>query len=306
MTPPLTQLLPQLSDALASQVAAAAAMVAAIRVGPNRHIAGIVWRGDMVVTSDQALPAQESYSLAMSNATLLPARAARRDPALNLASLSLDTPAGATHIRSTGEAAAGALALVLGAAIDGSPTVRLTVIHRVTHGMANGHGLLDTGIILDLPGNLVAEGGPVLDARGGLLGMATISPQGEAMVVPYTAIARFLDPLTTMKPQAVTGPRRGWLGIALQPITVPEPLRPVAGQSSGRMVVSITPTGPAEQAGLRLGDVLLAIDGQSVSGQHALRASLAADRIGTLVEVRLMRDGALRTCNMTVAAQPLD
>jgi len=82
---------------------------------------------------------------------------------------------------------------------------------------------------------------------------------------------------------------------------VPDTLRPVAGQTSGRMVVSITPSGPAEHAGLRLGDVLLAIDGQSVSGQNALRTFLGPDRIGSTIEVRLMREGAVRTVNMTVA-----
>src|SRR6185312_5755718 len=142
----------------------------------------------------------------------------------------------------------------------------------------------------DLPANLLAEGGPVLDARGGLLGMAITGAQGEAMVVPYAAISRFLDPLTNMKaaPHAQIGTRRGWLGVALQPINVPDTLRPVAGQTSGRMVVSITPSGPAEHAGLRLGDVLLAIDGQSVSGQNALRTFLGPDRIGSTIEVRLM------------------
>lgn len=50
MTVPMTQHLPQLSHALAALVAASAPTVVAIRVGSNRHIAGIVWRADMVVT----------------------------------------------------------------------------------------------------------------------------------------------------------------------------------------------------------------------------------------------------------------
>ena len=47
------------------QVAAAAPMLAAIRVGPNRHISGILWQQDLVITSDQALPAQDSYTLVL-------------------------------------------------------------------------------------------------------------------------------------------------------------------------------------------------------------------------------------------------
>ena len=308
MNLPATTLLAQLSDALVGQVVSAAPLVTAIRIGPNRHIAGLVWRGDMVVTSDQGLPAQESYSLAVPGGHLIPARAARRDPATNLVSLSLDTPINAAPVRTAPDAPVGTLVMALGAAHDGSPTMRLTTVHRVQSALANGQWPGGGAMMLDLPGNLVAEGGPVLDARGGLLGMATVGPQNEALVVPHAVIARFLDPLTGIatKVPAITGPRRGWLGIALQPITVPETLRPIAGQTSGRMVVSVTPGGPADQAGLRLGDVLLAIDGQSVSGHNALRAFLGSERIGSIIEVRLMREGALRTCNLTVAPQPMD
>jgi len=301
-----TQLLVQLSDDLAALVAAVAPWVTAIRIGPNRHIAGIVWRPDVVVTSDQALPAQDSYSLVGSAGTLLPARAARRDPATNLACLNLDTLAAAAPIRAAVDPAAGSLAMALGAAADGSPTVRLTAIHRVSHGHVNGSGPLGEAIMLDLAAGLLPEGGPVIDARGGLLGMASAGPQGEALVVPYATIARFLDPLGMAKTLPQTQARRGWLGVALQPINVPEPLRVIAGQTSGRMVVSVTPGGPAEHAGLRLGDVLLAIDGHSVSGQHGLRASIRADRIGSAIEIRLMREGTVRSTTLTIAPQPLD
>lgn len=298
------QLLAQLSDGLAAQVAAAAPLVTAIRIGPNRHIAGIIWRADTVVTSDQALPALETYSLAMTAGALLPARAARRDPATNLACLTLDTPTVATPVRAAIEPAVGGLALALGAAPDGSPTVRLTAIHRVSHGHANGSGPMGEAIMLDLPAAMLPEGGPVLDARGGLLGMATAGPQGEALVVPHATIARFLDPLGMAKSLSSPRANRGWLGVALQPITVPEPLRAIAGQTSGRMVVSVTPGGPAEHAGLRLGDVLLAIDGQSVSGQQGLRAFVGADRIGSAIDIRLMREGAVRSTTLTIAALP--
>ena len=304
MNTAVTQLLAQLSDALAAQVAAAASWVTAIRVGSNRHISGIVWRADVVVTSDQALPAQDSYSLAISNGALLPARAARRDPATNLACLNLDAPAAAAPMRAAADPAVGGLALALGAAADGSPTLRLTTIHWVGHGRANG--LLGDAILLDLAADLVPEGGPVLDARGGLLGMASAGPQGEALVIPRATIIRFLDPLALVKTLPGVQPRRGWLGVALQPITVPQRMREIAHQSSGRLVVSVTSGGPAEHAGLRLGDVLLGIDGQSVSGPKGLRAFISADRIGSAIEIRLMRDGAIRTLTLKIAPQPMD
>ncbi|HUB16846.1 MAG TPA: PDZ domain-containing protein [Acetobacteraceae bacterium] len=307
MNTPVTQLLVQFSDALAAHVAAAAPLVTAIRIGTNRVISGIVWRADVVVTSDQALPAQDSYSLAVAAGMLLPARAARRDPATNLVCLNLDTPAVTVPIRAASDPAVGSLALALGAAVDGTPTARLTAIHRIVYGHASRSGALGDAIMLDLAGALLPEGGPVLDMRGGLLGMASAGPSGEALVIPYATIARFLDPLGMVKAlPSAHHVRRGWLGVALQPITVPELLRSIAGQNSGRMVVGVTSGGPAEHAGLRLGDVLLAIDGQSVSGQQGLRAFIGADRIGSAIEIRLMRDGAVRNATLIVAPQPLD
>jgi S1-C subfamily serine protease len=98
--------------------------------------------------------------------------------------------------------------------------------------------------------------------------------------------------------------RRGWLGVSLQPITVPEGLAQRAGQRTARQVVSITRGGPADRAGLRAGDVLLALDGSSTSGNHALRAFLVPEKIGSQVQVRLMRDGLVHTTVLTIAAQP--
>jgi S1-C subfamily serine protease len=146
----------------------------------------------------------------------------------------------------------------------------------------------------------VEEGGPVLDAAGALLGMATVGANGQATVIPHAALARMLD---VSQGQAING-RRGWLGLALQPITVPDKMRSTVGQSSGRMVVSLAPSGPAQLAGLRPGDILLSLDGHSVSGAHALRAFLGPERVGRQVEVRLMREGQLETRQLTVAPQP--
>ncbi len=152
-----------------------------------------------------------------------------------------------------------------------------------------------------MPADLVAEGGPVLDSGGALLGMATVGAGGEATVVPHASIARLLDPQ-----YAQINGRRGWLGVALQPITVPDNLRAAVGQSSGRMVVSLAPSGPADLAGLRPGDVLLSLDGHSVSGAHALRALLGPERVGRQVEVRLLRDGLVETRHLTIAPQPVE
>jgi PDZ domain len=293
----LSNALAQLSDAIAGQVAAAAPILAAIRIGPNRHISGIVWHRDLVITSDQALPAQDGYTVVLPGGVLTAARPARRDPAGNLATLRLEGAGNPGQILAPAEPRVGALALALAADVDAAPLARLTAIRKISTSRSDGG---DRSLMLDMPANLVEEGGPVLDAAGALLGMATVGANGQATVIPHAALARMLD---VSQGQAING-RRGWLGLALQPITVPDKMRSTVGQSSGRMVVSLAPSGPAQLAGLRPGDILLSLDGHSVSGAHALRAFLGPERIGRQVEVRLLREGQLETRQLTVAPQP--
>ena len=326
------------STSIAGLVESAAPLVAAIRVGQNRHITGIHWQSGLVVTADQSLPAQDTYTLILANGALASARPGSRDPSANLASLRLDNPAFAPGIDPGPDAPVGSLVLLLGADLDGSPTVRLTAVHR----RARGGDTTGSRMTLDLPPNQADQGGPALDASGRLLGMTSLGPRGEAVIVPHDVIARFATPseasnavdphwdrpgepsagmpgtmstprsaqgmvappANTAIPLAAATGRRGWLGVALQPITVPDQLVQKAGQTSGRMVVSVAISGPADRAGLRVGDVLLALDGYSTSGSHALRAFLGADRIGRQVEVRLLRDGSILSTFLTVAAQP--
>ena len=301
---PMTQALIALSASISNLVASAAPLLGAIRVGPNRHIVGLVCQGDTVVTTDQALPALDRYTVVLPNRVLMAARPGSRDPHANLALLRLDTPRSLTNPE-TSTTSVGSLAIVLGADADASPTVRLTVVHRFTR---TADGLAP---VLDLPAASIEQGSLVLDAHGRLIGLAAIGPRGEPMAVPSAVIGRMLMPDQGIDPpRHVPLPphpasnRRGWIGVALQPITVPPQLAARTGQSSGRMVVSLTKGGPAEMAGMRVGDVLLALNGTSASGPQALRAFLGADRIGTSVDVKLLRDGKLVTTSLIVAVQP--
>ncbi len=337
----MTQLLSQVSESIAQLVANAAPILTAIRVGQNRHVSGFLWRNDIVVTSDQALPAASGYTIVLSNGALISAQPGPRDPVNNLAALRLDGTVAAAAPEPSPDTTIGALVLVLGADFDGSATVRLTSVHSFPRNATAGTEIAT--ITLDLAATRVSHGGVVLDATGRLLGMISASPSGDAVVVPHRVIARFVGTATPhavpedggtapMPPnmtftathpiplvaspapaesvprdepaQSGNGTSRGWLGVSLQPITVPEGLVHRAGQRTARQVVGVTRGGPADRAGLRPGDVLLALDGSSTSGDHALRSFLQPERIGNQVRVRIMRDGLVQTTVLTIGAQP--
>ena len=346
----MTYVLPELSEAISALCAAAAPWLTAIRVGPGQHVTGIVWGSDLVVTTDLALPPHDSYTLVLSSGMLAAARPFLRDTVRNLAALRLGHPIDSLAMAASTQVAVGSLVLVLGADFDGTPTVRLSLVHRKARAAGQG-------VLLDLPETRVEPGALVVDPAGGVVGLLSLATGGEATVVPFLSIARFMEgsassatrptvapprplhppprpvSLTPVQfpggdsssprrprpppdarppdarppdagPVTRSGEGRAWLGVALQPITVPEPLVARAGQSSGRLVVSISTGGPAERAGLRVGDVVLALNGQGTSGPHALRAFLDGTRIGSQVEVRVLRETTVFTASLTIAGQP--
>ncbi len=297
-----------LSDSVSRLAAFSAPLLTAIRVGPNRHATGLLCPEGMIVTTDQALPALDSYTVVLPDRSLVPAHPGPRDSTSNLAVLQLDS-AVPVSFPENGTPAVGAMAVLLGADVDASPTVRLAVIHQL---IRTAHG---ASAVLDLIGGAADPGSLVLDAEGRLIGMAAPGSNGEVVAVPYgnigrmlgsvqAGVAQLLPPQIQRSRPGPPGNKRGWLGVALQPITVPDQLIGRVGQTSGRMVVNITTGGPADRAGMRVGDVLLSLNGDSVSAQNSLRAFLAEERIGSQVEIKLLRDGSLITTHLVVALQP--
>jgi S1-C subfamily serine protease len=97
---------------------------------------------------------------------------------------------------------------------------------------------------------------------------------------------------------------RGWLGVALQAVAVPDALRETAGQSSGLMVMSVADDGPAAQAGVVAGDIILSVDGTSTHRFRKIARHFGSDSIGRKVDLRLIRSGTLITVPATIAERP--
>jgi S1-C subfamily serine protease len=171
--------------------------------------------------------------------------------------------------------------------------------------------------ILDVANDAIDPGAVILDAEGRLIGLAAQGAGNTTMAIPAASLIRLAgraeasppalaDPVPVEAPPAPAFNRSGraWLGVSLQPITVPDHLISKAGQPSGRMVVNVTDGGPADRAGLRTGDVLLTLNGTSTSGANGLRAFLNNERIGSAVEIKMMRDGVLMVATLVVGSQP--
>jgi S1-C subfamily serine protease len=294
MTP---DVLEQFSDSLADRLAAAAAFTVAVRTGP-RDRSGILWRDDVVVTSEQVLPDGTDFSVVRGGVET-PARLTGRDPGTNVAVLRLVQGLDGRLPEPSPTPRPGSLVLLAGADAAGAPTGRLGMVHATGpawHSMAGGR--VDALVRLDA--RLGAdEGGPVLTLAGRLIGMSTSGPRRRALVIPAATIERVLDPLLTKGSVA-----RGWLGVGLQHVQVPERLREAAGRDRGLMVVGLAPGAPAELAGVLPGDIILEVEGRHTGRARGLAAALGPDRIGEPATLKLLRAGEVHLVTVVIGAHP--
>src|SRR5882757_4424822 len=121
-------LLSQFSNALAARAEAAKNAVVAIRLAHERHITGTVWRSDIVVASEQSLPAKDEFELVAAGGAVVTAKLAGRDPATNIAVLRLAGSVASPSI-AAGEAKTGAIALAIGAEGTGGASARLGLVN---------------------------------------------------------------------------------------------------------------------------------------------------------------------------------
>jgi S1-C subfamily serine protease len=286
------------SDALAERVRSARPLVAGIAVPGHRTRSGTLWRKDLVVASEQAFPDAGQAEVTLSDGSAFSARVVGRDPGTNVIALRVDGTPDSAPLQAV-EPYPGALALALGAD-DGGVTVRLGAIHSVGpawHSRAGGR--IDRRVTLDIALTSREEGGPVLDSAGGLFGMSTLGPRGRVLVIPRPTVDTVLGPLLS-KGRV----ERGWLGVALQPVLVPEALQSEAGQSRGLMIMGLSKDGPAAQSGLHVGDILVAVGGESVISLAMVAQRLGPESVGQEIELRLIRAGTLHALKAKVGVRP--
>jgi S1-C subfamily serine protease len=293
-------LLTQFSAAISERAAAARPLVAALHVRGHSRRSGILWRKDVVIASEQVLPRVQEAEIVLDGGRTFAARLVGRDPGSNVAVFRLDgSPQPAWS--AAAEPQPGAVVLALSADAAGGSAVRLGSIHALGpawHSRAGGR--IDRRIWLDMRLGWGEEGGPIVDAAGGLLGISTLGPRRRVMVIPTATVERVLEPLLSQGRVA-----RGWLGLAVQPVLVPEDLRAEAGEPHGLMVLGVSSDGPAAQAGVLMGDILVAIDGAAVASTSRLAERLGPEAVGKQVELRLVRAGATRSLSAVVGERPV-
>ncbi|MBZ0123960.1 MAG: DegQ family serine endoprotease [Roseovarius sp.] len=161
-------------------------------------------------------------------------------------------------------------------------------------------GTYDDYIQTDAAINRGNSGGPLFDMAGSVIGVNTaiLSPDGGSIGIGFSmasnVVSRVVDQL-----REYGETRRGWLGVRIQDVTgdVAEAigLETVAGA-----LVTDVPEGPAAEAGIEAGDVILSFDGREVSDTRQLVRIVGNSEVGKTVRLVVFRDGKTKTLKVTL------
>ncbi len=196
----------------------------------------------------------------------------------------------------------GHLALALGRGTENGVSASMGVVSAIGDAWRSmSGGSIDRFVRLDLTLYPGFSGGPMVDAAGKVAGMNTSGPRNMALTIPASTVNRVVNQLVSKGRIA-----RGYLGLGMQPVRLPDTLKNALSLASngGVIVINVEPDGPADKAGVLIGDVLVAIDGNPVSDTGNVQAMLGTETVGKTLKVQLIRGGAPLEVALTVGERP--
>ncbi len=257
----------------------------------------IIDRRGYVITNNHVVDGAEQIKVTLTDERVFSTTRVGVDRFTDLALLKIDGAAfPAVRLGDSARLAVGQTVVAIGSPlwIEGGPTVTLGVVSALGRSMEQPdlpllHGLIQTDAAIN-PGN---SGGPLLNLAGEVVGINT-------SLIPSAHGIGFAIAIDTAKPvvRALLAHGRvvrAAMGLAAVTVTPQVADANDLGVARGALVTSVDAGGPADTAGVRVGDVVMAIQGARVSGLHDLHERMARHRGGETVEVAIRRkDDALR------------
>ena len=292
----------EFSHELANTVEKAGRSVVSVLEGGRAGVSGTVWREGIGVTVAHTIQGLEEVTVILPSGKETKASVTGCDPATDIALLILPTDTPAAALADDSSARSGEIVLSVG--------------RRGTEGLAATYGLIsaiggpwrtssggrvDRWFRLDLNPFPGFSGGPIINSGCEVLGIATSGPGRSAAVVPAATVNRVVDQL--LKHGRTV---RGYIGIGVQPVAFPEDAWQELGinGSRGLLIIAVAPGSAATEAGLMLGDVIVAIDGKTLRSGASLQSILDGENVGRLVPLDVVRGGQLVKVAVTVREKP--
>ncbi len=284
------------SEQLADAVAAVAPSVVQVQ-GRRRPVSGIVYAPGVVLATARALGREEGIRVVTSDGRTLDAEFGGWDPPSGLVVLranGLDAPPVTV---SSSPARVGHLALAVARSWSNSITASAGLVSVIGGPLPTWRGgKIEQVIRTSAPMHDGFAGGAFIDVRGQLIGINTAAAiRGLNVVIPaaiaWSTAAVLVEHGT---------PRRGYLGIAGQPVHLHDRQGRDRVDRNALLIASVSSGSPADTAGLFVGDVLIEFDGEPVESPGGLLELLDSSRVGRDVPLRILRGGVEQTLTVKV------
>lgn len=269
---------------------------------PSSGSGVIVTPDGYVVTNSHVVHGVGGADLALADGRTIRGQLVGEDPASDLAVLRIDVPGlVATPLGDSAKLRVGQLVVAIGNPLGFQTTVTTGVVSALGRSLRSRNGrLIDNVIQTDAALNPGNSGGPLVDSHGRVIGINTAiiwGAQGICFAIPSNTV-RWVTGLL-IKEGSV---RRAFLGVGAE--VRPVPSANGRGPKTAVTIVEVVAGGPAEKAGVRSGDLLVAIDDSPLGTADDLYRLLSRTAVGATVALTLLRDGLTLERRATLTAAP--
>ena len=296
----MSNVLVELSNAMAAAAEKVGTSTVMVNARRRMPATGIAYAANLILTANHVVEQEEGITVTLGDGSEVQATIAGRDPGTDLALLRLERPL-ATPAETAREAKVGQLVLALGRPSEEGIEASLGVVSVVGGPVHTRHGAIDKYIRTDTTPFPGFSGGPLADAEGRVVGLNTSGfGHGVAITIPADLAWKVAEQLA--KHGTV---RRGYLGVRSQGVEIPETAQKALKreQATGLLLVGVESDSPAEAAGLMVGDIIVAIDGQPVHDHDELFASLSGDVVDKSTPVEVLRGGQPQSITVKIGAR---
>jgi serine protease DegS len=258
-----------------------------------------------ILTNNHVINDADQIQVALRDGREAIAQVIGTDPDSDLAVLKIDMEnLPIIKLSNSEDIAIGDVTLAIGNPFGVGQTVTMGIISATGRdhlGLSRYEDFIQTDAAIN-PGN---SGGALVDANGSLIGINTAifsrsgGSQGIGFAIPANLARSILDDIVTHGRVI-----RGWLGIDAQQMTPDLAASFGLKTLSGVIIANVVPGGPGDEAGLRPGDILLAIDGKPILDPRETQVDIAEIPPGTQLPLTIVRGGEKREVTLTVGERP--
>lgn len=252
----------------------------------------IIDAAGFVVTNNHVIADAEEISVVLDDGSRLKAEVVGRDAKTDLALLKVNAghPLPFVRFGDSDAARVGDWIIAIGNPFGLGNSVSAGIVSA--RGRDINAGPYDDFLQTDAPINRGNSGGPMFDLDGAVIGVNTLiySPSGGSVGIGFATPSAIAKPVIDQL-KKYGGTRRGWIGVRIQSVSDDIAQKLGLAQATGALVAGVIEKGPAAEAGIKSGDVILRFDGRPITSRRTLPRLVADTEVGRNVEIVVWREG---------------